>query len=213
MDEHPAVVVTASTGKAAVNIDGTTLHSAFALPVRDNASFANSKLGRDKKDYFQRKYVNLKALIIDEISMIDKPNFDDLNKNMRDIFDEDQILNKDFGGKSILVIGDFLQLPAKTMIFQHMSPTDSWYLFQYHELTEIMRQSSDPSFAELLNRVRVGEHTDADVKAIHDLEHNDVTSWPENHLTGYMTNRLVNKRNSDVMDQASNTIFTINVCL
>ena len=210
MDEHPAVVVTASTGKAAVNIDGTTLHSAFALPVRDNGSFANIKLGRDKKDYFQRKYVNLKALIIDEISMIDKLNFDDLNTNMRDIFDEDRILNKDFGGKSMLVIGDFLQLPAKIMIFQRMTPTDSWYSFKYHELTEIMRQSSDPSFAELLNRVRVGEHTDADVKAIHDLEHTDVTSWPENHLTGYMTNRLVNKRNSEVMDQASSTIFTIN---
>ena len=55
MDEHPAVVATASTGKAAVNIGGTALHSALALPVRDNGSFANIKLKikRDKKDYFQ----------------------------------------------------------------------------------------------------------------------------------------------------------------
>ena len=77
--------MTASTGKAAVHIDGTTLHSAFSLPVRDNGSFANLKLGRDKKDYFQSKYKNLKALIIDEISMIDKLSFDDLNNNMRDV--------------------------------------------------------------------------------------------------------------------------------
>ena len=120
MDEHPSVIVTASTGKAAVHIDGMTLHKAFALPVRDNRSFANMKLGRDKRDYFQRKYVNLKALVIDEISMIDKQSFDDLNNNMQDIF-EDKILNMDFAGKSVLVIGDFLQLPAKTMIFQHMT--------------------------------------------------------------------------------------------
>ena len=90
---------------------------------------------------------------------------------MREIFDEERILNKDFGGISMLVIGDFLQLPAKIMIFK------------YHELTQIMRQSSDPLFAELLNRVGVAEHTDADVKAIHDMEYTDVTSWPENHLT------------------------------
>ena len=210
MDEHPSVVVTASTGRAAVNIDGTTLHSAFSLPVRDNGSFANLKLGRDKKDHFQRKYVNFKALIIDEISMIDKQTFDDLNNNMRDIFDEDKILNIDFAGKSMLLIGDFLQLPAKPMIFQRMAPTDAWYLFKIHELTEIVRQSSDPSFANLLNRVRIGEHTDSDVEAIHDMENTDVSSWPENHLTSYMTRRLVDKRNTDIMNMATNPIFTIN---
>ena len=52
MDQNPSVVVTASTGKAALHIDGTTLHSAFALPVRDNGRFANLKLGRDKKRPF-----------------------------------------------------------------------------------------------------------------------------------------------------------------
>ena len=33
MDEHPAVVLTTSTGKAAININDITLHSAFGLPV------------------------------------------------------------------------------------------------------------------------------------------------------------------------------------
>ena len=31
----PTVLLTASTGKAASNINGTTLHSAFALPIRE----------------------------------------------------------------------------------------------------------------------------------------------------------------------------------
>ena len=39
MDEYPAVVVTASTGKAAANVNGTTLHSAFGLPVRESITF------------------------------------------------------------------------------------------------------------------------------------------------------------------------------
>ena len=209
MDEHPAVVVTASTGKAATYIDGTTLHSAFALPVREGL-FSNTKLSREKKDHFQRKYNNMEVLVIDEISMIAKDTFNDLNVNMRKIFDEDDRLDLDFGGKSLLVIGDFLQLPAKTMIFEHLSPTDAWYLFKLHELTEVMRQSGDPEFAELLNRVRIGKQTDEDVAAIHELENTDVSIWPENHLRSYMTNHLVNKRNLEVMNTATSTIFTIN---
>ena len=32
-----------------------------------------------------------------------------------------------------------------------------------HELVKIVRQSSDPDFAQLLNRVREGQQTDDDV--------------------------------------------------
>ena len=181
MDEHPAIVVTASTGKAATYIDGTTLHSAFALPVREGL-FVNTRLSRENKDRFQNKYNNMEVLVIDEISMISKDTFDDLNLNMRKIFDEDGNLDLDFGGKSILLVGDFLQLPAKPMIFVRFSPTDAWYLFRLHELTEIMCQSGDPEFAELLNRVRIGKHTDEDIAAILELENTDVSTWPENHL-------------------------------
>ena len=52
MDGHPAVVVTASTGKVALNINGTTLHSVFGLPVREGITF--TELARDKKDNFQK---------------------------------------------------------------------------------------------------------------------------------------------------------------
>ena len=32
-DEEPSIAVTASTGKAACNINGTTVHTAFQLPL------------------------------------------------------------------------------------------------------------------------------------------------------------------------------------
>ena len=64
MDEHSALVVTASTGKAAKNVHGTT-HAAC----------------RDKKDNFQ-KIVNPKALLVDQISLISKLAFSDFNVNM-----------------------------------------------------------------------------------------------------------------------------------
>ena len=50
MDEHIAVVVAASTGKATINVNGTTLHSEFVLPVRGGVTFTQPV--RDKKKKF-----------------------------------------------------------------------------------------------------------------------------------------------------------------
>ena len=57
--------------------------------------------------------------------MISELTFNDLNVNMQNVFNEDDILNLDFGGKSMLVIGDFLQLlPSGWMIFEYLTPID-----------------------------------------------------------------------------------------
>ena len=162
-----------------------------------------------KKDNFQKKYENLKVFV-DEISIFSKLTFNDLNVNMQKIFDEDGILNLDFGGKSMLVIGDFLQLPSPgRKIFEQLTPTDTWHLFKLLELSEIVRQNSDPKFAELLNRLRVHEQTQSDIAAIHAIVDTDISHWLKNHFRSYMTNHLVGKQNMDVMNNATNAIFTI----
>ena len=54
-------------------------------------------------------------------------------------FNDDSFFNLDFSGKSMPVIGDFLQLPSSGwMIFDHLTPTDAWHSFKLHELTEIV---------------------------------------------------------------------------
>ena len=50
MDEHPAVVVTASRGKVALNVNDITFHSAFRLPVREGLTF--TQLARNKEGNF-----------------------------------------------------------------------------------------------------------------------------------------------------------------
>ena len=79
MDEHPAVVVSASTGKATINVNGTILRSAFGLPLREGITF--TQLAWNKKDNFQKKCVNLKALLGDEIPKTLKLTFNDFNVN------------------------------------------------------------------------------------------------------------------------------------
>ena len=52
INEHPAVVVTVSTGKAAINVNDITFHSAFGLPVRKGITF--TQLTLNKEGNFQK---------------------------------------------------------------------------------------------------------------------------------------------------------------
>ena len=127
-DDHPSVVVTATTGKAATNINATTLHSAFSLPVREG-SFNQGKLGNERLHKLQMKNQHLKVLLIDEISMIGKETFEELNKSLQKIMNR---CNVDFVGVSVLLIGDFCQLPSvkQNTIFSSLTPTDVWLEFK-----------------------------------------------------------------------------------
>ena len=179
VDECPSVAVTASTGKAACNINGATLHSAFSLPIHGENFVPKTELKGKELTYFQAKYKFLKLLIIDEISMIGKLTFDDLN-----IFLQQIKGNKlDFGGVCVLVIGDFFQLPPvrQSAIFTNLSLTDAWRLFRLHELIDIVRQNGDPGFASLLNRMREGNETQDDIDFVNSLSKTDVSNWPDNH--------------------------------
>lgn len=67
-----------------------------------------------------------------------------------------------FGGVSVIAVGDFFQLPPvkqkKTERLYHDNvsyPEDFWTeCFKLVELTEVMRQSEDLKFSEMLNRIR-----------------------------------------------------------
>ena len=137
--------------------------------------------------------------------MISKRVFSDLNMNMRKVCHEDGILNLDFDGKSMLLIGVFLQpRPSGWMNLEHLPPINAQHLFELHKLSEIVRQNSDPELV-----VRVGEQTQSDIAAIHAMTDTDISDCLENHLRSYMTNHLVGKQNMEVMNNATNTIFTI----
>ena len=64
-----------------------------------------------------------------------------------------------FGGVSLLVVGDSLQLPPvhKNVVFMNSSKGSYrtfngwlWEKFQLHKLIEIVWQTSDPDFAQLI---------------------------------------------------------------
>ena len=98
-----------------------------------------------------------------------------------------------FSGVSLLLVG-FLQLPPVNQKGVFVIPSKRsyssfngwvWEKFQLHELFKIVRQSSDPDFAQLLNRVREGQQTDNDVIQIKALANTDTATWSDEKV--YLT--------------------------
>ena len=206
---QPSVSVTASTGKAACDINGTTLHTGFILPLQGRRTLQEGSVLNSLK----KKYRYLNMIITDEISMTGLYTFDSLNTQLQKIKDD----KRDYGGVSIIAIGDLFQLPpVKMLVIYHLIKNrinDPWLKFKLHELTEIVRQSGDPEFAALLLRLREGKHTPDDIAEIKMLEDTDTTNWPHEVTHLYMTNYLAGCRNDECLAKLESetcSIKTIN---
>ncbi|XP_066925712.1 uncharacterized protein [Clytia hemisphaerica] len=151
------VLVLAPTGVAAINVNGTTIHSGLIIPTTDFFP-----LNASSKQNLQKKLACVEVIMIDEISMVSSRLFRNIDERLRKIFEVD----KPFAGKSVLLCGDLYQLPPvfKDFIYKPDCSTvhgiigfELWRKFQIAELTEIMRQRDDIDFIDLLNQIRLGE--------------------------------------------------------
>jgi hypothetical protein len=103
---NKAVHVTASTGAAAVLIGGTTVHAFAGIGLgKDDAATLVKKVYSNKLT--SARWQRARALIIDEISMIDCDLFDKLDYVARQL----KTAGRPFGGLQLVVCGDFFQLP------------------------------------------------------------------------------------------------------
>ncbi|XP_070548510.1 uncharacterized protein [Ptychodera flava] len=201
------LLLCAPTGKAAYNINGSTIHSAFKVPASQGYKY--KPLDSDKLNTLQAKYQNLSVVIIDEISMVGNQLFNFINLRLQQIKGN----NQPFGGVSMITVGDLFQLKPVMdgWIFKDLTTnygplaTNLWKeYFTMHELTEIMRQKDDLHFAQLLNRLREGNHTEQDIT---ELEQHVIhqTNQPNNKCTPYlyMTNHKVIEHNNEVFRNTS----------
>ena len=84
-----------------------------------------------------------------------------------------------------------------------------WEKFQLHELVEIVWQSSDPDFAQLLNRVREGQQTDNDVIQIKALANTDTATWPDEFVKVYLNNYIADQENEDSIGKLDSQVVVI----
>lgn len=160
------IVVLAPTGVAAINANGSTIHSFFQLsfsPFIPGVGFAEDKNKYLRFAESKKKIIrSLDLLVIDEISMVRGDTLDAIDQVLRRYRDP----MKPFGGVQLLLIGDLRQLSpvVKDHEWNLLSKYyNSPYFFESHalkqagmitlELTTVYRQN-DLDFVEILNAVR-----------------------------------------------------------
>jgi len=98
-----AYITCASTGKAAVAIDGTTVHTAFKISIA-----ALMSLSFETVCQYRALFKYVKVIIIDEISMISAELLSKINTRLQQITGD---FKTSFGSLDIICIGDLRQLP------------------------------------------------------------------------------------------------------
>lgn len=155
--------ITATTGIAALNVQGSTIHSwaGIGLGEEDAATLAG-KVNKNKRA--AERIRKTKVLIIDEISMCSKELFEKLDQVFRVVRRK---FNLPFGGIQLILVGDWLQLPPVARQYEKSFCFESeiWKTARIRNvtLTEIVRQDATGSFAKLLSKIRTGEYEDADL--------------------------------------------------
>ena len=212
-DSH--VLVCAPTGAAAYNISGVTCHSAFLLPLSTKKSDDYIPLSSEKLAMLKDAFSNIKLIIIDEISMVGADTLLTIHRRLCDVMTNSQ----PFGGMSILCVGDLLQLPPVAQRPVFSDPSDEMAAiygslwknhFQILELTEIQRQKEDQTFADLLNRMRIGEHTESDLEVLNSRHINSpLTNYPAQATHVFAYNKDVKAHNSSMLDTLTSDRYTL----
>ena len=146
--EPDRVAVTASTGLAACNVGGVTLHSFAGIGLgKEAVPELVKKIKRNQKA--KTRWLRTKVLIIDEISMVDGDLFDKLESIARAIRNN----GRPFGGIQLVITGDFFQLPPVPdygKVSKFCFDAATWNTSVEHTigLTQVFRQK-DPGKSSL----------------------------------------------------------------
>jgi len=166
------VAVTATTGVAALNLGGETIHRFSGIGITPRPELAPGVISqwtrrrfgkwrdRDRWDVLQR----VDTIIIDEVSMLRRDQLELIDKVLRGVRDKDV----PFGGVQMVCVGDFFQLPpvvtsmdASTfpdLVRPFCFQSKIWDGFADIELTKNWRQS-DNHFKSILEMIRYGQIT------------------------------------------------------
>lgn len=153
------VAITASTGMAACNIGGTTIHSFGGIGLaKESTDQLINKVKRNVKA--RSRWQRAQVLIVDEVSMVDGDLFDKLAGIASGLRGKAG-MSKPFGGIQLVVTGDFFQLPPVATggaTAKFAFEAKEWRNCIHHtvNLTQVFRQK-ETEFVDMLNEMRFGK--------------------------------------------------------
>jgi hypothetical protein len=187
---HKRLSITATTGVAACNVSGVTIHSWSGLSGREvgtllgNAQVISPNLIKFVKKKMRQQaknnWLRTDLLVIDEVSMLD-PKYLDLLDQLGQVVRKN---SRPFGGIQVVFVGDFHQLPPvaerhsdtafafESRCFQRLFGHRG-ALGEISLLTVVHRQGGDESFVSLLSRARKGQSTNADLARLRACKNKD----------------------------------------
>ena len=211
--------VAAYTGRAAFNVQGDTLHSLLSL----SCGRKMKQLEGDRLIELQKRFKVCKLLIIDEISTVGCKIFGWVDKRLRQAMSQPDL---PFGGLSIILVGDFLQLPPvidrplwKTDLPISSEHIEGLVVFSLYDkviiLKKQMRQEPDEiQLQELIDRIRDGKCRLSDyqlcVSRMSNSLNNEDIERAKKALYIIYNNDNVDKYNSAKMEEMNQPIFCIN---
>ncbi len=157
--------ITASTGIAATHLNGRTIHSWCGMGIEKTISDKDIvKMLKYREDLFSRIKQTV-VLIIDEISMLDAPRLDLVDKICRAVHNP----FLPFGGIQVVLCGDFFQLPpvSRERQFEFAFDAFSWLNadLKVCYLDEQFRQD-DLQFLNVLNKIRENKAGEKELKLL-----------------------------------------------
>jgi ATP-dependent DNA helicase PIF1 len=198
--------VCGSTGVAAVNVGGTTLHSWAGIGLADGPASNLVQNIRNNVPAYKR-IRNTEVLCLDEISMISATLFEKLDKVFRMVREQ----NTPFGGLQLIMFGDMLQLPPVEGGFIFLSNAWREADVRVRLLTKVFRQS-DVEFSRALGKIRKGE-LDQPTKDFFNARANAVDPNPEILPVAITaknsTADLINQRNLDAIESELKTFQAV----
>lgn len=202
--------VVAPTGIAATHVGGTTIHS---FTGNFNLSISRTEMDDEEikkiaipsnpqydESFTVTRIKYVKVIIIDEISMVSALMLHNLDSILRYYCDQ----NKPFGGKQIVLVGDFFQLPPivddeiedpHPLSVKLAYDAPQWKEAKFYECyLEEQHRQSEPVFIDLLRRMRDGKIEDKHRKILLKTSSNQ-HKIPPTEL--YPTNREADRRNTE----------------
>jgi len=205
------VAVAAPTGLAAQNVGGVTLHRLFGLKVGQPLYGREFRKKPELTEYFR----SLRALIVDEVSMVRVDVMHTIDEALRYHLDS----NEPFGGLKVILFGDPYQLPPVTKFEELKTKYDPYanywrknygenrYFFFFAkafkddggeirilELEEIHRQKNSLEFAKVLNRIRINDYSQSDLAFLNTKSN---PNKPDDQITRiYSRNETVDNYNN-----------------
>ena len=196
-----AYIACASIGKAAVAIDGTTVHTALKIAIAKLLPLSLEML-----HLYRTLFRFVKVLIIDEISMISAELLDKIDLRLKQITGNHTMA---FGNLDVILIGDLRQAPPvrSTPIYKPIKATIAgpmlWRSLQFYELTQVMRQEN-VTFSNILTKIGNGNtltQFEFDLIESRFFKKSEAERLCPNRIRLFFENKAVNNYNNYVLQQ------------